>query len=117
MTPEQTTTAKQIVREYRDRYGEKPTRVDMGDRIIFLKRNGPILHPHYKMLNNGNILFGVGMEYTEYGQIVIGIGSWRIIKPNGAILDKAHYTSEEIELATESVELSSYNSRSDLIRF
>ena len=89
MTPEQTTTAKQIVKEYKDRYGEKPTRVDMGDRIIYLKRNGPILHPHYKMLTNGNILFGVGMEYTEYGQIVIGIGCWRIIKPNREILDKA----------------------------
>jgi hypothetical protein len=117
MTSEQTTTAKQIIKDYKDKHGEKPTRVDMGDRIIYLIRNGPILHPHYKMLTNGNILFGVGMEYTEYGQIVIGISSWRIIKLNGEILDKAHYSSEEIELAEESVELSSYNSRSDLIRF
>jgi hypothetical protein len=44
----------------------------MGDREILLKRNGPILHPHYKVLTNGNILFGVGTEYREHAMLIIG---------------------------------------------
>jgi hypothetical protein len=117
MTAQQKITAKQIVKDYEDKYGEKPIPVDMGDRIIYLQRNAPILHPHYKILANGNILFGVGMEYTEHGQFVIGIGSWKIIQPNGDILDKANFTTEEIELAEQFVEISSFNSRDDLIWF
>jgi hypothetical protein len=117
MTILQTITAKKIVKDYEDKYGEKPIPVNMGDRIIYLQRNTPILHPHYKMLANGNILFGVGMEYTEHGQFVIGIRSWKIIQPNGIILDKTNFTTEEMELAEQFVELSSFNSRDDLIRF
>lgn len=89
----------------------------MGDRKITLKRNGPVLHPHYMMLENGSILFGMGTEYTEYGMPVIGINSWKIIKLNGDIKDKSTYTNLEIELTQQSVELSGFNSRSDLIRF
>jgi hypothetical protein len=72
MTNEQTTTAKQIVKEYNDLFDEKPIIVNMGDREILLKRNGPILHPHYKVLTNGNILFGVGTEYREHAMLIIG---------------------------------------------
>lgn len=62
--------------------------VNMGDREIIVKRNGPVLYPHYKELANGNILFGVGTEYTEHGMLVIGINRWKIIKSNVGILDK-----------------------------
>lgn len=117
MTAQQKTTAKQIVTEYYDLFEQKPTRVNMGDRIIYLRRNGPILHPHYKILNNGNILFGIGTEYTEYGMTVIGINSWKIIKSNGAILEKTNYSVLELELAQQSVELSGFSSRGDLIRY
>ncbi len=117
MTDTQRKTAIQIVKEYEDLYYEKPTRVDMGDRIIYLQRNGPILHPHYKILNNGNILFGVGMEYMSYDMLVIGISSWKIIKPNGDILEKSRYSDFETELTQDSVELCSFNERNDLIRF
>lgn len=49
--------------------------------------------------------------------IVIGINSWKIIKPNGDILDKAAYTNLELELSQEPVELSGFNDSIDLIRF
>jgi hypothetical protein len=117
MTNEQTSTAKQIVKEYYDLFDEKPIMVNMGDREIVVKRNGPVMHPYYKELANGNILFGVGTEYTEYGMLFIGINSWKIIKPNGAILEKTNYSVLETELAQKFVELSSFNSREDLIRF
>ena len=117
MTDAQKTTVKQIINEYEDLCDEKPIPVDMGDRIIYLQRNVPILHPHYKILNNGNILFGVGMEYMSYDTLVIGISSWKIIKPNGEIIEKSNYSDLETELAQQSVELSSFNERNDLIRF
>ena len=117
MTNEQTSTAKQIVKEYYDLFDEKPIMVNMVDREIVVKRNGPLLHPHYKELANGNILFGVGTEYTEYGMPVIGINSWKISTSNGAIIDRVEYTQYEKELTQQSVEISSFNSGGDLIRF
>ncbi len=117
MTEAQKTTAKQIIKEYEDLFYEKPITVDMGDRKIILKRNGPILHPHYKEIGNNKILFGVGTEYTSYEMVVVGINSWNIIKPNGAILDKAAYTDEELELTQEPVEISPFSSGGSLIRF
>ena len=117
MTEEQKTTAKQIIKEYEDLFYEKPITVDMGDRKIILKRNGPVLHPHYKEIENNKILFGVGTEYTSYEMVVIGINSWKIIMPNGDILDKSAYTNLELELSQEPVELSGFNDRIDLIRF
>ncbi len=117
MTEAQKTTAKQIIKEYKDLFNEKPITVDMGDREIILKRNGPILHPHYKEIDNDNIIFGIGTEYTSYEMVVIGINSWKIIKPNGDILDKAAYSNLELEFSLEPVELSGFSSRSDLIRF
>lgn len=117
MTDAQKTTAKQIIKEYEDLFNVKPTTVDMGFRKIILKRNGPILHPHYKEIENNKILFGVGTEYTSYEMFVIGIKSWKIIKPNGDILDKAAYSNLELELTQEPAEISAFSSRSDLIRF
>ena len=117
MTDAQKTTAKQIIQEYKDLFYEKPITVDRGDREIILKRNGPILHPHYKEIENNNILFGVGTEYSSYGMFVIGIKSWKIIKPNGAVLDKSAYSDLELELTQELSEISAFSSRSDLIRF
>ena len=117
MTNEQTTTAKQIVKEYYDLFDEKPIMANMGDREIVVKRNGPVLHPHYKELANGNILFGVGTEYTSYDMLVIGINSWKIIKPNGAILEKTNYSVLETELAQHPIEIGPYSSGGDLIRF
>lgn len=117
MTNEQTIAAKKIVKEYYDLFDEKPIMVNMGDREIIVKRNGPVLHPHYKELANGNILFGVGTEYTSYEMVVIGINSWKIIKPNGDILEKSAYTNLEMELAQQPVEIGPYCSGQDLIRF
>jgi hypothetical protein len=117
MTNEQHLTATQIIKEYQELFYEKPIIVDMGDRKITLKRNGPALHPHYKMLENGSILFGVGTEYTEYGMPVIGINSWKIIKLNGAIIDSAEYSQLEKELTQQAIEISGFNSGGDLIRF
>jgi len=117
MTNEQTTTAKQIVKEYYDLFDEKPIMVNMGDREIVVKRNGPVLHPYYKELANCNILFGVGTEYTSYDMFVIGINSWKIIKPNGAILEKTNYSVLETELAEQPIEIGPYSSGGDLIRF
>ena len=117
MTSEQIIAANQIVKEYEDLFYEKPIIVDMGDRKIILKRNSPVLHPHYKILKNGNILFGVGMEYTKYDTFVIEISNWKIIKPNGKIVNPAKYSDLEMELAQQSVELSSFNERNDLTRF
>lgn len=117
MTNEQTSTAKQIVKEYYDLFNEKPIMVNMGDREIVVKRKGPVLHPHYKEFANGNILFGVGTEYTSYDMLVIGINSWKIIKPNGAILEKTDYSILETELAQQPIEIGPYSSGEDLIRF
>ena len=117
MTCTQKTTAKQIIKEYEDLLYEKPIIVDMGDREIILKRNGPVLHPHYKELANGNILFGVGTESTSYDMLVIGINSWKIIKPNGDILEKTNYSVLETELAQQPIEIGPYSSLGDLIRF
>jgi hypothetical protein len=117
MTEAQKTTAKQIVKEYYDLFDEKPIMVNMGDREIVVKRNGPILHPHYKELANGNILFGVGTEYTSYEMVVIGINSWKIIKPNGEIIEKSNYSDLETELAQQPIEIGPYSSGGDLIRF
>ena len=117
MTDAQKTTANQIVNEYYDLFDEKPIMVNMGDREIVVKRNGPIIHPHYKELANGNILFGVGTEYTSYDMFVIGINSWKIIKPNGAILEKTNYSALDTELAKQPVEIGPYSSGGDLIRF
>ena len=89
----------------------------MGDRKIILKKNGPVLHPHYKQLANGNILFGVGTEYTEYGMLVIGINSWKLIQPNGAVIDKTNYSVLEMELTQERVEINGFSVIEDLIRF
>ena len=117
MTDAQITTAKQIIKEYEDLFYEKPITVDMGDRKIILKRNGPILHPHYKEIENNKILFGVGTEYTSYEMVVIGINSWKIIKPNGDILEKTNYSVLETELAQQPIEIGPYSSGEDLIRF
>jgi hypothetical protein len=76
-----------------------------------------VFHLHYKELESGNNLFSVVTEYTEYGMLVIGINTWEIIKPNGDKSDKSNYSALEMELAQQSVELSSYNERNDLIRF
>ena len=116
MTDAQKTTAKQIVKEYYDLFDEKPIMVNMGDREIVVKRNGPVLHPHYKELANGNILFGVGTEYTSYDMLVIGINSWKIINPNGAIEEKTNYSVLELELEQQPIEIGPY-SEGDLIRF
>ncbi len=117
MTDEQRKTANQIINKYQDLCYEKPIPVDMGYRIIYIQRNGPILHPHYKILNNGNILFGVGTGYTSFDMFVIGINSWKIIKPNGAILEKTNYSVLETELAQQPIEIGPYSSGGDLIRF
>lgn len=117
MTDAQKTTANQIVNEYYNLFDEKPIMVNMGDREIVVKRNSPVLHHHYKELANGNILFGVGTEYTSYDMFVIGINSWKIIKPNGAILEKTDYSVLETELAKQSIEIGPYSSGGDLIRF
>ena len=117
MTNEQTKTAKQIVKEYYDLFDEKSIMVNMGDREIVVKRNGPALHPHYKELANENILFGVGTEYTSYDMLVIGIYSWKIIKTNGDILEKSNYTNLEIKLSQQTVELTGFNDSINLIRF
>jgi hypothetical protein len=117
MTDAQKTTAKQIVNEYYDLFDEKPIMVNMGDREIVVKRNGPVLHPYYKELANGNILFGVGTEYTSYDMLVIGINSWKIIKPNGDILEKTKYSVLETELGQQPIEIGPYSSGGDLIRF
>ena len=117
MTNEQTKTAKQIVKEYYDLFDDKPIMVNMGDREIVVKGNGPALHPHYKELANGNILFGVGTEYTSYDMLVIAINSWKIIKPNGAILEKTNYSVLETELAKQPIEIGPYSSGGDMIRF
>ena len=89
---------------------------------------------------SGNIYVGCNVENAAYGltlcaetaaitamihagyreiheMVVIGINSWKIIKPNGVILDKSAYTNLELELSQEPVELSGFSSRSDLIRF
>jgi hypothetical protein len=116
MTGAQKTTANQIVKEYYNLFDEKPIIVNMGDIEIVVKRNGPVLHPHYKELANGNVLFGVGTEYTSYDMLVIGINSWKIIKPNGAILEKTNYSILETELAKQPIEIGPY-SGGDLIRF
>ena len=117
MTNEQTKTAKQIVKEYYDLFDEKPIMVNLGDREIVVKRNGPVLHPHYKELANGNILFGVGTEYTSYDMLVISIKSWKIIKPNGDILEKTNYSDLEMELVQQAIEIGPYSSGGDFIRF
>lgn len=117
MTESQNLTAKQIVKDYQDLFKEKPIIVYTGDREIIIKKNGPVLHPHYRELANGNILFGVGTEYTEYGMLVIGINRWKIIKPNGAILEKTNYSNIETELAEQPIEISPFSSGSELIRF
>ena len=49
--------------------------------------------------------------------LVIGMNSWKLIKPNGDILDKSAYTDLELELSQEPAEISAFSSRSDLIRF
>ena len=110
MTNEQTIAAKKIVKEYYDLFDEKPIMVNMGDREIVVKRNGPVFHPHYKELANGNILFGVGTEYTSYDMLVIGINSWKIIKPNGAILEKTNYSVLETKLTQQPIEIGPYSS-------
>jgi hypothetical protein len=115
MTNEQTIAAKKIVKEYYDLFDEKPIIVNMVDREIVVKRNGPLLRPHYKELANGNILFGVGTEYTSYDVFVIN--SWKIIKPNVAILEKTNYSVLETELAQQLIEIGPYSSGGDLIRF
>ena len=70
MTDAQIKTAKQIIKEYEGLFYEKPIIVDMGDREIILKKNSPVLHPHYKALENGKILFGIGTEYMESMKII-----------------------------------------------
>lgn len=118
MTDAQKTTANQIIKDFRGLFNVKPIPTTTGANGIYYRRNnGPILHPHYKELHNGNILFGIGTEYTEHGMLVIGINSWKIIKPNGNILERNSYSNEEIELTRNSVEISAYSSRGDLIRF
>ena len=117
MTNEQTTTAKQIINDFRDLFNEKPITVLLSGKEVLIRKNGPILHPHYKELENKNILFGIGTEYTEYGMPVIGINIWKIIKPNGDILDKVAYSDLELELTQQSVEIGPYSSGGNLIRF
>jgi hypothetical protein len=117
MTNEQITTAKQIINDFRDLFSEKPITVLLSGKEVLIRKNGPILHPHYKELENRNILFGIGTEYTEYGMPVIGINSWKIIKPNGDILDKVAYSDLELELTQQSVEIGPYSSGGNLIRF
>lgn len=73
MTDEQTSTAKQFIKDYKYLVDKKPIIVNMGDREIVVKRNKPVLHPHYKELESGNILFGIGTEYTKYVMLVIEI--------------------------------------------
>ena len=117
MTEAQKITAKQIINDFRDLFNEKPITVLLSGKEVFIRKNGPILHPHYKQIDNGNILFGIGTEHTEYGMLVIGINSWKLIKPNGDILDESAYTDLELELSQEPAEISAFSSRSDLIRF
>ena len=117
MTEAQKITAKQIINDFRDLFNEKPITVLLSGKEVLIRKNGPILHPHYKQIDNGNILFGIGTEHTEYVMLVIGINSWKLIKPNGDILDKSAYTDLELELSQEPAEISAFSSRSDLIRF
>ena len=117
MTEAQKITAKQIINDFRDLFNEKPITVLLSEIEVLIRKNGPILHPHYKQIDNGNILFGIGTEHTEYDMLVIGINNWKLIKPNGDILDKSAYSDLELELSQEQVELSGFNSREDFIRY
>ena len=117
MTTEQTIAAKQIIKEYEDLFDNRPISVLMDGKEVFIRKNGPILHPYYQEIGNGKILFGVGTEYTSYDMLVIGITRWKIIKPNGAILDKSCYSDLELELSQQSVEIGPFSSGGDLIQF
>ena len=117
MTNEQTITAKQIINEYQDLFDNKPITVLMGGKDVLIRKNSPILYPHYQEIENGKILFGIGTEYTSYDMLVIGISRWKIIKPNGAVLDKSAYSDLELELTQQSVEIGPFSSGGDLIRF
>jgi hypothetical protein len=118
MTVAQKTGANQIIKDFRGLWNVTPIPVATGaSEIYYRRKKGPVLHPYYKEIHNGNILFGIGTEYTEHGMLVIGINSWDIIKTNGDILDRTSYSNEEIELTKNSVEISAFSSSGDLIRF
>lgn len=117
MTDEQSKTAKQIIKEYFNSFDNKPISVQLGGKEIHIRKNRLILHPHYKELENGKILFGIGTEHTEDGMLVIGINRWKIIKPNGDLLDIAAYSDLEKEITQDPAEISAFCFRNDLIRF
>lgn len=118
MTDVQKTTANQIIKDFRGLFNVTPIPAATGASEIYHRRNnGPILHPHYKEIHNGNLLFGVGTEYTEYGMLVIGINSWKIIDANGEIIDKENYTKNDLEMTKHGIEISGYSSHENLIRF
>jgi hypothetical protein len=117
MTTKQKETACQIMMEYEERYCPEPQTVNMGHREVIIRRSGPMMHPYYKMLPGDKILFGVGMEYTQYDDLVIGIGKWTIINADGSILDSTQYNATEQEEANQMVEISGFNLRSDLLKF
>jgi hypothetical protein len=117
MTTKQKDTACEIMMEYEDKYCPKPQTVNMSYGKVILKHIGPIMHPFYKMLPDAKMLFGVGIEYTKYDDVVIGIGKWTIINADGSILESANYSKTEQKEASELVEISGFNLRSDLLKF
>jgi hypothetical protein len=82
MTPQQRITAKDWVRKFEDLYFKQPKAIDIGEISIYLLQVAHILHPYYKILQDGNMLLGIGTQFIDNGVIVIGIGDWFAINPN-----------------------------------
>ena len=47
-------------------------------------------------------------EHTSYEMFGIGINSWKIIKPNGVILEKTKYYALETEFGQQRIEIGAF---------
>jgi hypothetical protein len=116
MTEAQETTVRQIIVDYIEFHTVKREIKTEGKTILF-SSNIPNPRPHYKEIENGKILFGIGTGSIVSDSYVIDFNEFKIIMSNGEILEQSDYKDFELELTQNPIEINMFNMREDLIPF
>lgn len=117
MTTTQRITAKQWKRKFENLFFKEPIAVDIGETSISLEQAGQIVYPYYKILQDGNMLLGIGTQFIDDGAILIGIGDWFVINPDGETKNESSYTDFEEFLCQQFIVIGGLIEQSDLVKF
>ena len=117
MTTAQRITAKQWIRKFENLFFIEPIAVEIGEVSIYLEQVGQMLYPYYKILQDGNMLLGIGTQFIDDGAIMIGIGDWFVINSDGETKNESSFTDFEKFLCQQFIVIGGLFEQSDLVKF